>query len=140
MKIVIETPGNRIETNLAELTRDERSALASLLGVASVRNELFQAFRDAPKFRKISGPEVFQTCPKNARFPLELELAPAESDVAEPLTAMVLEYEPSAFCRVRAHTLGGWCPKCKQRHSVTRLSLLVTLEQEGILYSKLFEV
>jgi hypothetical protein len=141
MDITIATSeGAEVRVKLKDLTKSERAALAGLLGMRSVKGEVFKLFRELPHFRKLKGPEVFKQCPHNARFKIELVSGPAEPGVEAQALSILNQIDPEARFGIRRYTLGGYCPKCRTRHEVTRVSAMVTLDHAGMTYTRRFEV
>lgn len=141
MDITIATSeGVETKVKLSDLTQSERAALAGLLGMRSLKDEVFRLFRQLPHFRKLKGPEVFKQCPVNARFKIELVSEPADADTEAKALSILGQIDPDARFGIRRYTLGGYCPKCKQRHEVTRISAMVNLDHAGMTYTRRFEV
>ncbi|MCK4518216.1 hypothetical protein KAT92_05530, partial [Candidatus Babeliales bacterium] len=73
--IKIETPFVTAAIPVSELTPQERSSLACLLGFSGARKEAFVELRKLPMFKKIRREAVWKTCPKKCKnFPVEVQV------------------------------------------------------------------
>jgi hypothetical protein len=140
MEIQIKTQFNEVTVDHADLSPDERRALAGLLGMSSKRKEIFEILRDVPRFRKIRDQDVFALCPRFARFPLEFEIERAEdTEWGQQALALMRELVPDADLAVKVRRLRGFCPKCQHHHQVERRTISVSLVVETVRFTNIYE-
>ncbi len=141
MDIKIETSdGYKKEVHISELNKQERAALAGLLGMNTRKAHIFRLFRELDPFKNIKPKEVWNLCPQRGRFSVDLEVTRASPEVEEEALQILSQIDPDADFLIKNHKMGGYCKKCGVRHEVERNSALVFLEYMGFKYSKRFEV
>ena len=129
MQIEININGKTHTRDLALLPRAERNALARLLALGTMADELFVTLQGRPKYKTIKPGEVLAKCPAKAWFRVEFQTENLESDKNSDLTYTL-----------KQHTGSGYCKACDKVHSVTRRGLLVSTAVEGVPFSKELEV
>ena len=141
MQIKIETPFQKTELDVADLTQDERSALAGVLGLRSAKAEFFKAAAAIPKFKKITLEQLWAKCPhSSSKFKFEVTVTPVPDTVdglriIEKFTRLL----PGAAVIPRLHVMDGYCDKCETWHAVEKFSAMVILDVSGVRFVQVYE-
>ena len=135
MEITITTPHKTVTTTTADLTPNERNALAGLIGLKELKSAVFEVLRDTPTFKKIHPPEVWDQCPHKPKRPGEMTVSVTPFELSteqkERLEAMLAELPAGAVYVAKRHKASVWCKKCEAAHTVTRDSVLINAPVEG---------
>jgi hypothetical protein len=132
MQIHIKTQFKEVTVELADLTRNERGALAGLLGLSGKRKEIFKALRALPRYKKIKQEQVWALCPKGNRFETEFTVEDVDADWGPAL--------PDAEVYPKVRTLGGYCSACRQTHAISKDTVVVSLVEGGVRFTNIYEV
>jgi hypothetical protein len=141
LEITITSPLKTVTVDLDDLSPSQRAALAGLLGTSEARKKSFTALDKLPRFKKIHDKDLSAKCPKKNYTKIGgVDVTDADESIAAAAAAEIQAIVPEARCHVKQHVAWGWCDKCDVQHAVTRHSILVTLEQEGVRFSNRYLV
>jgi len=141
MKIQIKTQFKDVTVNLEDLTRDERRALAGLLGMSSKRQEIFKSLRTMPRFKKIKQEQVWALCPKDNKFQTKIQIEDAgDTDWGRGASLAICKFIPDADVYPKIRSLGGYCEICRSWHEIIKKVVVVSLVESGVKFSNIYEV
>ena len=129
MQIEININGKTHTRDLALLPRAERNALARLLALGTMADELFVTLQGRPKYKTIKPAEVLAKCPAKAWFKVDFSTDNLETDQDGDLTYTA-----------KLHRGSGYCKLCGAEHSVERKGLLVSTMVGSVPFSREYEV
>ena len=143
-EIEIKTAFGVVELPMSELTLQERTALAGLLGMKDARKNAFKTLRHMPRFKKIKIREVWNLCPKGATgFPTEIQVNIDKTNStkkSQQATKLIKKLLPDAEVSFADHTMSGYCSRCRCVHSLSRASILVRTTVKGVPFTDMYAV
>lgn len=138
--IRITTPFAEVAVAISDLSKQQRNALAELLGLSSAKAKAFEKLAGFKPFQKIRKSELQARCPHKVSYGLMTvhltDLTEQPPAVVEEITKLL----PEATCSARRHTLSVYCKDCYAYYALSKVSVLVQVIVEGVPFNKLLEV